>query len=112
VEEDDYWVRLEFRICAEVRGFDDLQLRGNWCDGLVAEEYDLLPPKPCIRGRAWFGPDGQQPWEFSLLVDPNTRSRTDIDWAALLPGDRSTGWLSPDPQRKTMTIDPLGGHPD
>ena len=40
MEEDDYRMRLEFRICAEFRGFDDLQLRGNWCDGLVAEEFD------------------------------------------------------------------------
>ncbi|MER7276133.1 hypothetical protein ABT369_16915 [Dactylosporangium sp. NPDC000244] len=71
-----------------------------------------MQPKPVIRGRAWFGPDGQQPWEFRLLVDPDTRARNTIDWSALLPGERWAGWLSLDPQRQTMTIDPLGGHPD
>jgi hypothetical protein len=112
MDEDDFWVRLEFRICAEFQGFDDQQLRRNWCDGLVAEEYELLSPQPCIRGRAWCGSDGQEPWAFKLQVDPSARSRADIDWSAMLPGDRLTGWLSPDPQRKKMTIDPLGGFPD
>jgi hypothetical protein len=69
MDEDDFWVRLEFRICAEFQGFDDQQLRRNWCDGLVAEEYELLSPQPCIRGRAWCGSDGQEPWAFKLLVD-------------------------------------------
>lgn len=112
MEEDDYWVRLEFRICAELRSLDDQRLRTLWCDGLVAEQYDLLSPQPCIHGRAWCGPDGQEPWEFKLLVDPSTRSRTDIDWSALLPSNQLTGWLMPDPQRKIMTIDPLGGYPE
>src|SRR4051812_44885868 len=110
MEEDDYWVRLEFRICREFQGFDDPKLRRNWCDGLVAEQYDLPARTPCVRSRAWCGPDGQQTWQFRLYVDPGTRSRGDIDWAALLPDDRTTGWLSPDLQRRTMTIDPLGGH--
>jgi hypothetical protein len=112
MEEDDFWVRLEFRICREFPGFDDPRLRRNWCDGLAAEEYDLVAPQPCIRGRAWCGPDGQEAWAFSLLVDPSTRSRADIDWPALLPGDGLTGWLSPDPQHKRMTIDPLRAYPD
>lgn len=112
MDEGDFWVRLEFRICAEFRGFEDPNLRESWCDGLVAEEYDLDLPQPCIRGRAWCGPSGQEPWRFTLLVDPRTRSREKIDWLALLPDNRLTDWLSPHPQRKTMTIDPLHGYPD
>jgi len=38
----NFWLRLERRICAEFEGFDDRQLRWYWCDGLIAEEYDLL----------------------------------------------------------------------
>ncbi|MBX7266296.1 hypothetical protein KIF24_09855 [Micromonospora sp. Llam7] len=53
MEEDDFWMRLESRICGELQGFEDRQLRWNWCDGLVAEQYDLLREEPCIRGRAW-----------------------------------------------------------
>jgi hypothetical protein len=62
MDEGDFWVRPEFRICAEFQGFEDRQLRCNWCDGLVAEEYDLLHEEPCIRSRC--GPSGQDPWKF------------------------------------------------
>lgn len=108
MDEHDFWVRLEFRICAEFRGFDDEQLRAIWCDGLVAEDYDFSAPQPCIRGRAWCGPSGQEPWRFTLVVDPGTRSPGEIDWSALLPGAQSTGWLVPDPGARTMTIYPAG----
>jgi hypothetical protein len=78
MEENDFWARLEFRICAEFRAFKDKQLRRNWCGGLVAEEYDPLSPQPFVRCRTWSGPDGQESWVFRLLVDPNIRSRADI----------------------------------
>jgi hypothetical protein len=100
VDEEDFWVRLEYRICRELRGFGDPELRENWCDGLAAEEYTLHSPQPCISGRAWCGPNGQEPWRFTLLVGPDTRSREEIDWSVLLPGDRLTGWLSPNPRHK------------
>ncbi|BCJ63143.1 hypothetical protein [Polymorphospora rubra] len=112
MDEKDFWERLEFRICRELQGFDDKHLRCHWCDGLVAEEYDLLGEQPCIRGRAWCGLSGQEPWRFVLLLAPVTRSREGIDWSALLPDDRATGWLSPDPQHKSMVIDPRSSHPD
>ncbi|MFG2045125.1 hypothetical protein [Dactylosporangium sp. NPDC048998] len=112
MDEKDFWVRLEFRICTEFEGFEDKHLRWYGCDGLVAEEYDLLGAEPCVRGQAWCGPGGQESWTFVLLVDPGTRSRDEIDWPALLPGARKTGWLTPDPQNKTMVIDPLSGYPE
>lgn len=112
MDEDDFWVRLEYRICAELREFGDRELRNNWCDGMNAEEYDLCPPQPAIRGRAWCGPSGQEPWRFTLLVGPETRSRDEIDWSALLPSDQLTGWLSPNLRQRSMVIDPLGGCPD
>jgi hypothetical protein len=46
------------------------------------------------------------------MLGPTMRSRADLDWAALLPDDRLTGWLSPHPDEKRMTIDPLVGYPD
>jgi hypothetical protein len=111
MDESDYRPRLEHRICAEFRGFADEHLRSFWCDGLVPEEYNLPPEEHDIRGQAWCGPTGQEPWTFRLLVHPDTRSREGIDWSALLPDDELTGWLSPDPRHQTMTIDPLNGYP-
>lgn len=105
-------MRLEHRICAEFQGCGDPRLRKNWCDGLIAEEYELLSARPTIRGRAWCGPTGQEPWLFTLVLDSRTRSREEIDRSLLLPSDRLTGWLMPHPQQRSMTIDPLRGCPD
>jgi hypothetical protein len=112
IDESDYWVALEYRICREVEGFAEEPLRRFWCDGLEPLCYHLDPPEPCVRGRAWFGPTGQDVWDFTLLLDPATRARSDVDWAALLPDERLTGWLSPRPHDRRLVIDPLGGHPD
>jgi hypothetical protein len=111
MDEADFWARLEYRICAEFRGFEDKRLRSCWCDGLVAEEYDLSSTWPCIRGRAWCGIDGQESWRFVLRVSPDVRTREGIDWFALLPPDHMTGWLLPDLSSRSMELDPLAGFP-
>lgn len=112
MEEQEFWFRLEFRICAEFRGFADNQLRYHWCDGLVAEEYDFCAAQPEVRGLAWCGGTGQERWQFMLILAPETRSREAIDWSALLPADELTGWLLPDTQAKSMRIEPLNGYSD
>ncbi|GIF72649.1 hypothetical protein [Asanoa siamensis] len=105
MNEDDFWLRLEYRVSAEFRGFTDKDLRQFWCDGFVPEEYDLLAERPCIRGMAWCGPTGQDTWTFVLFLNPTVRHRDEIDWATLLPSDESTGWLTPDPTSRSLTID-------
>lgn len=112
MEEQEFWRRLEFRIGAEFQGFADKTIRYHWCDGLVAEEYDFGAAPPQIRGFAWCGGTGSEHWRFTLFLAPETRSRAAIDWSALLPADESTGWLLPDTQEKSMSIDPLHGYPD
>jgi hypothetical protein len=112
VDEEDFWSRLEFRITRELSGFEDRQLRACWCDGLVADEYELHGAQPRIRGRAWCGPSGQERWTFTLLLDRAVGNRDLIDWSTLLPADDVTGWLIPEPQAETMTIDPSSAYPD
>src|SRR5262245_26832805 len=90
IDETDFWARLEFRICAEFHGFEYEHLRWYWCDGLVAEQYDLLSKDPCIRGRAWRGPSGQETWRFVLLLDTAThfaRGGRLVSTASRRPGD-------------------------
>jgi hypothetical protein len=112
VDEQDFWARLEFRITAEFVGFADERLRRNWCDGLIPEEYDFGGLRPSVSGQAWCGASGQERWRFTLVLAPGDDSHDQIDWSALLPSDRSTGWLTPDPDAKNMTIDPSSGAPD
>ena len=54
----------------------------------------------------------QEPWRFTLVITPGVGTCEEIDWSALLPSDGSTGWLSPHPEARSMTIDPLSGYPD
>ena len=110
----EFWGHLEFRISGEMPGFggEDRHLRGMWCDGIWPEEYDLAGEEPQIRGEAYFGCTGQEIWRFTLIVERGVESAEQIDWAALLPDERLTGWLTPDPETKTLRIDPLSGYDD
>lgn len=74
--------------------------------GLIPEEYDLAGAEPQIRGLAWCGPSGQEPWRFTLEVGRAAGPGGRISWAALLPHDGMTGWLIPDPQAMTLRINP------
>jgi hypothetical protein len=112
MEEPEFWQRLEFRICAEFQGFADRSQRFYWCDGLLPEEYDLAGGERRITGVALCGHSGQERWQFTLVLSPETKSRDQINWSALLPSDRLTGWLTPDPQNKTLRLEPLSGHDD
>lgn len=112
MDEEEFWNRLEHRITREFAGFHDRQLRAIWCDGLIADEYDLHGARPHIRGRAWCGHSGQQRWTFTLMLDRPVDNRNVIDWSTLLPADDVTGWLIPEPQQKTMTIDPSSAYLD
>lgn len=65
-------------------------------------------------GRAWIGigPSHQEPWDFTLLLGRSFDSPGDIDWAALLPPPDVTRWLTVDPNRKHLTIEPAVAVPD
>ncbi|WP_027942668.1 hypothetical protein [Amycolatopsis taiwanensis] len=106
MDQPDYWLRLEYRMCRELARFEDDRLRHLWCDGIVPEAFDLRGEQPRIRGRAWIG-DGegkQEQWDFTLLLDRAAASCEDLDWSALLPDEDLTGWLTPDLETKTLTI--------
>jgi hypothetical protein len=114
VDEPQFWARLEYRICAELRGLDDAHLRFYWCDGLVPERYDQHDEDYHIGGLAWIGQrkqSSQERWHFTLIAR-NASDRDEIDWHALLPADKLTGWLTPDLNSKTLNIDPAAGHDD
>jgi hypothetical protein len=114
VDEQEFWQRLEYRICAEFAGFADLRLRYHWCDGLIPEEYELTSVEPHIRGVAYCGQRGgtQERWRFALGVGQRVAYARQIDWSILLPSDYLTGWLTADVQNKTLHIDPGVGYHD
>ena len=91
MDEAEYWVRLEYRVCREFTGMRERRLQYLWCDGFIPGEYLLDDPRPRITGRAWIcnGPR-QAEWEFTLLLPRPFHSREDIDWGLLLPADSVT----------------------
>lgn len=107
VDESDYWTALEFRVSREFAELPENHLRFLWCDGFSPERYLLDGPSPSISGRAWIGNGpNQEQWEFTLFLDRPAGSRSEVDWAALLPSENATRWLAVDPLGKRIQIEP------
>jgi hypothetical protein len=106
-QETDFWSCLEYRVCRELQGSLDPQLRYFWCDGFLPEDYLIAGEPPTVSGQAWIcRGSSQDRWEFTLVLPRPIGSRADIDWAALLPPEDMTGWLSMDRTARRIRIEP------
>jgi len=112
----EFWLRLEYRVGLEIDGLRSDDFRGIWCDGFAPEMFQLIHGRPTITGRVWLAKSGhrggQERWRFSLLLPENVRGEQDIEWAAVLPPDDVTGWLSLDQSQRVMKLDPVAAYPD
>jgi len=109
MNEEDYWSALEYRVGEEMSGVEEHRRLGMWCDGLIANTFDLESEPACISGRAWVCfHSRQEEWTFDLLLPASGSTREQIDWAQLLPTDDATGWLSVDLKRKHLVVTPGG----
>jgi hypothetical protein len=113
VDEADYWVSLEYRVCREFAGMKDKDLRHLWCDGFIPEQYLLHSSEPRITGRAWIcNGTRQDQCQFTLFLPHPVRSRDEIDWASMLPPENRTRWLALDATGKRIQIEPSSAVPD
>jgi hypothetical protein len=113
VDEKRYWGSLEYRLCREFAGLPDRRYRYFWCDGFIPGQFILDDARPRITGKAWIcnGP-AQAEWDFALLLPGPVGSRDEIDWAALLPAEDVTRWMSFDEGRAYIEIEPAVAVPD
>jgi hypothetical protein len=112
LDERQFWTRLEFRICREVNGMPAQWQRRYWCDGFIPEYYRPQREPPLIYGRVWMVEiQQQQEWKFILLLPRQYKSRDDIRWVPLVPPENATGWLTLDPLRQRIVIDPEAAVP-
>jgi hypothetical protein len=113
VDEADYWVSLEYRVCREFARMADIKLRHLWCDGFIPERYVLDGSEPRITGRAWIccGPI-QERWNFTLFLPYPITSRREVDWASLLPPENVTRWLALEERDKRIQVEPSAAVPD
>jgi hypothetical protein len=113
LNESDYWVALEFRICREFEGMSENHLRYLWCDGFIPQGYLLDDPTPRINGKAWICNGRKQDlWDFILFLPHPVNSRNEIDWASLLPPENVTCWLALDQLSNRIQIEPTAAIPD
>ena len=116
VDAKDFWISLEWRVGSEIDCLRCADFRGLWCDGFIPEQFQVLDARPAITGIVWIAKSGnrgwQQRWRFTLLLPQDVRSEEDLKWADLLPPEDVTGWLSLDPLRQTVMVDPLAAYPD
>lgn len=113
MEESDFWVRLEFRLCRELAGMPERRLQYFWCDGFIPNEYVFDGSSPRIIGCCWICNGAHQaPWDFALLLPRSIRSRKQIEWQSLLPPDKVTRWMSFDENRRYIEIEPSVAVPD
>ena len=112
--ETDYFGRLEMRVCRELAGVRQQELRGMWCDGFIPEEFAVVGQRCRMTGRVWvaWGGRRQECWTFALLLGGRTLGRDRVDWPAVLPAEDRTGWLSLDFNTKFMTIRPSAQYAD
>lgn|SRR5262249_24539150 len=113
MNEADYWINLEYRVCSEFEGMPENYLRYLWCDGFIAEQYLLDDPIPRITGRAWIcnGSRRQDEWEFTLVLPHPIASRDEVKWELLLPSESVTQWLTVDQRSKRIQIEPSAAVP-
>lgn len=111
---EDFWVRLEYRVCREIDGLRGDEFRGLWCDGFIPELLEMVDGRPAMTGRVWMGRGGkhQEQWRFLVLLPEHITAEADIDWQALFPANDVTGWLSLDQARRMMKVDPSVAYPD
>jgi hypothetical protein len=111
--EREYFGHLEMRVSRELAGMRQRELQSLWCDGLIAEAFEIVGERCRMTGQVWmaFGQQRQQPWNFVVYLGP-ARSREEIDWAAMLPREDVTGWLSLDFQTKFMKVNPFAADSD
>lgn len=114
MHEEEYWDRLEYRVCQEIAGLKLADFRAYWCDGFIPLTYEFPDPSPRIVGRVWIGigPRRQEEWEFTLLLGRQAESHEAIEWSALLPAQDVTRWLSIDPVGKRLVVEPTAAVKD
>ncbi|MEQ1672965.1 MAG: hypothetical protein ABL893_19105 [Hyphomicrobium sp.] len=103
--EDEFWRKLEWRICLELSETNDKIFRWIWCDGIRGNLVRPPSGQPYLAGSIWIGSDGQTEMQFTMQLPREISIDGPTPWSALLPAENLTGWLFVDLQKKIVAID-------
>jgi hypothetical protein len=113
LSEDEFWLALEWRLCAEFAGMPDNQFRSLWCDGFIPEAYLFGDDPPKILGKVWIVKvQDQMQWRFEFYLPRKYYSVDEIGWDAMLPRTDTTKWLAVDWEKRLIQIEPSAALPD
>ena len=103
----EFWDRLEYRVCDELEKMPSKELRRYWCDGFIPDRAELLERPYRIEGRVWFGVGSrnQESWDFALLLPTKVERQEDIIWEHLLPPQDASGWIEMNVAHRQVVID-------
>ena len=102
----DFFISLEHRVTRELAGMRRPELRCWWCDGFLPEKFVVTGGGCHVSGKVWFddGRGAQFLWNSVVLLGSSLKMFEGLDWAALIPAEDVTGWLSMDFERKFLKI--------
>lgn len=108
--EEEFWVKLEYRISRELDAFKDWK-RWFAIDGFLPIEYSHDQESPTISGETWVlgCPDKLSKWRFTFCLPEREDKLESINWEALLPAEGAKGWFDLGRGNHHLTIDVRGG---
>jgi hypothetical protein len=114
VDANEFWTKLEYRICREIGSLHVGEFRGLWCDGVIPEGLERFTDRCVVVGRAWMGRGArqQEKWRFEFVLPPGTMELERVNWHSLLPAEDMTGWLELHQSERLMRITPSAAYPD
>jgi hypothetical protein len=105
-EENDFWIRLEFRVCREIERTPIFRRQQLRCDGFIPESYLLDRSPRSITGAVWIGSGtSQEQWTFRLLLPSSSSTASQVAWSEIVPQEEATGWLGVNANKKELRVD-------
>jgi hypothetical protein len=107
----DFCARLEYKLTRALQASDDPDLRGWWCDGVIAsinhvEKIRFEQEAIMILATAFLGTTGQESYElhlhFGSVSSRCLRQGMRID--DILPSEPFEEWATIDLSRKSLTV--------
>ncbi len=110
---EEFCIRLEYRLCKEFAKSNDIELKYYWCDGVswfpadnqLTKKY--VNDKRKITTKAWIGKDGQGEYEATIHFGKKALSKyaKGLDLTETIPELKSESeWIEIDIEKKTIKI--------
>ena len=113
MEEQDFWARLEYRVCREFVGMPDTQLRSFGAMASSRKTTSSMTARHVsLAGLGFAKARGKTNGTSRSFLPHPVDSPDKIDWASLLPAENVTRWLAVDQHDKRIQIEPSAAVPD